>query len=188
MLRTSGLALLLAAAALAPATATGQAQPRLLARAEVGGWFGADDVAAAGVALRATGAWRRLVVEAGIDMGRYLDGGPRDYDFLMLAGAGASVPLGARWTGFALALGGVHALGTGEADGHGYDSHALPAAGARLGLTAERPMVMGSMFASFTVAATVVADLRRERDFFLGKDVGGVTALASATVGFGFRR
>lgn len=185
MMRTLVLGVLFAAAALAPAPADAQRLGPFSARAEVGGSLGVADVGVAAIAGRASVSWRPLVLEWSTDFGGYIDGGPRSYDLLALGGAGGSFAAGSRWRGAVLLVGGLHAFGTEEAGGPGYHDHGLPTAGVRVGFTLgpARPRMF---FPSVTIAATATADLSREYDFFLGREVGGYTFLVSATAGIGF--
>jgi hypothetical protein len=185
VLRTITLGLLLAGAALAPARAAAQRDGRFSARAEIGGSLGVADVGVAAVAWRATVAWRPLVLEWSTDFGGYIDGGPRSYDLSVLGGAGTTFAAGSRWRGAVLLVGGLHSFGTEERGGPGYHDHGLPAAGVRVGFTIT-PERRRLFFPSLTLAATATADLRREYDFFLDREVGGYAVVVSATAGIGF--
>lgn len=191
MARTRMLGMLLAIAGLAgaaPARADEGSPRKVSARVEAGPSLGVGSVAFPLVSWRGTAVLGHLIGEGSVDVSPYAGGSPRDFEATLLLGAGVSFPLGPRWDAFALAVGGMHALDTSEADGIGYQQHALPALGARIGATASRPLPNPSWFLSLTVAATAVADLRREYDYFLREDVGGITAFLTVTVGLGVRR
>lgn len=185
MNRGVALGILVAATALAPAPAGAQEPGRFSARVEAGGSIGVADVGVGGFAARASLAWRPVLLEGSLDVGGYIHGGPRSYDLSLLGGAGVSFPAGSRWRGAVLLVAGLHAFGTEEPDGIGYQDHALPAAGLRVGVTLQ-PARRRMFFPSVTLAATATADLRREYDVFLGREVGSFTFLVSATVGLGF--
>jgi hypothetical protein len=100
----------------------------------------------------------------------------------VLAGVGVYRLAGA-WDVLLLAVAGVHGFET-EDRGFGVKGHKLPAAGLRASLYRSSGG-QRAVFAALGISGEVLADLRREYDPVIERDVGGVTALLTLSLAYG---